>query len=179
LMRMTAPSMAGGAAEPLLDEPASSLLSTDTQRGTSRRGEHYALLMHMGDYHMMINGFSEHLPSSVYQAFPPHLLVRAFHVKRLLNGLGAMRCPPFLCHPLVTAKSIGAPPASACAASRCRALPACMQGFSGCAWSSQDYCHGNTDARSGIRGHGPPTSSRAGSLRMIVSFVHKRACMCV
>ena len=69
-------------------------------------------IMHMGDYLMTMNSVSDMIPSSVYQAFPPHLLGRAFYVQRTLSGLGAVRSPSFLCHPLVTPSSIRALSAS-------------------------------------------------------------------
>ena len=61
---------------------------------------------------MTMNSVSDMIPSSVYQAFPPHLLGRAFYVQRTLSGLGAVRSPSFLCHPLVTPSSIRALSAS-------------------------------------------------------------------
>lgn len=65
-------------------------------------------IMHMGDYLMMMNSISDLLPSSVYQAFPQHLLARAYYVQHTLSSLGAITSPSFLCHPLVTPASIRA-----------------------------------------------------------------------
>lgn len=88
-----------------LTEHSTSSLLHDARRRSTDYGA--PCIMHMGDYLMGLNSVSEMLPSSVYQAFPPHLLVRAFYVQRALSGVGAVRSPAFLCHPLVSAESVG------------------------------------------------------------------------
>lgn len=90
----------------LTDNPTSFLLHDTDARRKSTSNCVSPCILHMGDYLMTINSVSEQLPSSVYQAFPPHLVARAFYVQRTLLGLGAIRSPSFLCHPLVTAESI-------------------------------------------------------------------------